>query len=72
MSFAYSARWARTRMMNLLIMHRVGEAKNQEGRTTRKQTRGDEIRPPAKAFDVVLSSDHGAVSVRDIGDDNED
>ena len=34
--------------------------------------RGDEIRPTAKVFDVVLSGDRGAVSVRDIGDDEQD
>ena len=36
-----------------------------------KQTRGDEIRPTAKAFDVILTGDHGAVSVRDIGDEEQ-
>ena len=35
----------------------------------------DEFRPAAKAFDIVLTSDRGAVSVRvlrDIGDDEQD
>ena len=34
--------------------------------------RGDEFRPMAKALDVVLTGDHGAVSARDIGDDEEE
>ena len=32
---------------------------------------GDEIRPTAKVFDLVLTGD-GADSVRDIGDDEQD
>ena len=35
------------------------------------QTQSDEIRPPDKVFDVISSGDHGAVSVRDIGDDEQ-
>ena len=34
--------------------------------------RGDEIRLMAKALDVILTDDHGAVSVRVIGDDEQD
>jgi hypothetical protein len=34
--------------------------------------RGNEIRPTGKAFGVILTGDQGAVSVRDIGDDEED
>jgi hypothetical protein len=51
-------------------MHRFREAKDQEGRITRgnflhseacrgRKLRGDEICPTGKAFDVVLTGDHG-------------
>jgi hypothetical protein len=41
-------------------------------RGSKKKLKGGEIRPTGKAFDVILTGDHGAVSVRDIGDDKED
>jgi hypothetical protein len=60
-------------------MHHFGEAKDQEAKEHEVEVlhseacrgsklRGDETRPTAK----VLSGDHSAVSVRDIGDDQED
>ena len=33
---------------------------------------GDEIRPTAKVFDLVLTGDDDSDSVRDIGDDEQD
>ena len=63
-------------------MHHFGEAKDHEGEVLHSESdseacqgsklRSGEIRPTAKAFDVVLNGNHGAVSVRDIGDDEED
>ena len=36
------------------------------------KVRGEMIPPTAKVFNVVLNVDHGADSVRDIGEDEED
>jgi hypothetical protein len=43
-------------------------------RAVEEANSGYEIRPTVnlKAFDVVLTGDHGAVSVRNIGDDEQD
>jgi hypothetical protein len=45
-------------------MHHFGEAK--------KDHEGDDgIHPTTKAFDAVLTGDHGAVSIRDIDDEHD-
>jgi hypothetical protein len=59
-------------------MHHFGEAKDQEGEgialggLSRMQTQGDEIHQRVNVFDVISTGDHGAVSVREIGDDEQD
>ena len=67
-------------MMNLLSYEHIEEARDQEAKNHEGEVlylddcrgnklRGDEIRPTAKTFDVVTTGNHGAVSVRDIGDE---
>ena len=34
--------------------------------------KGDKICPTGKAFNVIFTGDHGAVSVKDIADDEQD
>ena len=58
----YAPFWRRTAKGRFCTRRPVEEAK----------LSGDEIRPTVKAFDVVLTGDRGAASVRDIGDDERD
>jgi hypothetical protein len=66
-------------MMNLLNYAPFWRGEGQTGRggfalrgLSRKQTQGFVQRRRVNAFDVILTGDHGAVSVRDIGDEEED
>jgi hypothetical protein len=58
-------------------MYHFGEAKDHEVEVLHSEASrgsnliGDEIRPMAKAFVVVLTGDRGAVSVRDIDDEQD-
>jgi hypothetical protein len=58
-------------LLNYAPFWRGDEGRTARGRfcTRGSKLSGDEIRPTGKAFDVILTGDYGAVSVRDIGND---